>query len=119
MTRDKAGDLVQRVRDMANVMEAYAAGKKVQLKDSSSGKWVDFSESVNDTPDFYVTSEYRIKPEPKVWWELIYPDDSRCEFRVEDEAKAFAKTYSPVLEVRKRQAGKFISMRVIRCEEIL
>lgn len=66
MTRDKA-------REAAKVLLAYAEGKTIQRRDSEwyantyhtyDGNWEDL-----EYPEFqFLTTDYRVKPEPKVIW---------------------------------------------------
>jgi len=44
----------------AELIHAWADGAKIEMKMAVSGKWVETS-----CPQFYLDTEYRIKPEPK------------------------------------------------------
>ena len=57
MTRERAKELLP-------IIQAYAEGKKIQSL--SSAGW----EDIND-PLFRSHSEYRIKPEPREWYEIV------------------------------------------------
>ena len=54
---------IEKIREAAKVMEAYANGKKIQCNDNhlGNGEWV-----TTDNPSFnWDKYAYRIKPEPK------------------------------------------------------
>lgn len=66
MTRDEA-------RELARIAQAYADGKTVQWWGPLSDKWLDY-----DGDEFLAIGaldlEWRIKPEPREFWLVYYPD---------------------------------------------
>lgn len=56
MTREEAKKLLP-------IIKAYAEGKSIEMK--SNGKWIDVSKTIPGGFVFYLSYEYRIKPEPK------------------------------------------------------
>lgn len=55
----------QRAKELLPIIQAYAEGRQVQTLIGNS--WDDIS-----NPDFYAYTKYRIKPEPREWYEIIY-----------------------------------------------
>lgn len=65
MTRDRAKEILP-------VIQAYAQGKAVQYKPNLTpqSEWRDVSIIVGDCLDG--DSFYRVKPEPRIWWLVVY-----------------------------------------------
>ena len=55
---------------MIEVLTAYKAGKKIEVKGHGGVKWHKTSMSAWD----FVECDYRVKPEPKVLWVNEYKD---------------------------------------------
>ena len=61
----------ERAKELLPIIQAFAEGKQIQvnnriMRDDSLNKWY-------DTDDITGKGEYRIKPEPRIWYILI-PD---------------------------------------------
>jgi hypothetical protein len=59
----------QRAKELLPVLQAYADGKTIQIKDQASGIWRDI-----DYTHFHDVIEYRVKPEPREWKLTFWQD---------------------------------------------
>lgn len=94
MTRERAAEL-------APVMKAYGEGKQIQVFCDITGIWEDY-----DYPSFDCLTKYRIKPEPRTWWCVLYGDNS-------------AKFFDNKLEAEERMNSSNFHKTLIRVQEIL
>ena len=70
MTRDRAKELLP-------VIQAYAEGKEIQYRKDDSDSWRDVGVGkLGGLMDINVEFEcqWRVKPEPRVWWCVTYDD---------------------------------------------
>jgi len=58
----------ERAKELLPIIEAFANGKKVQWRLRKSDTWCN-----TDDPGFSERFEYRIKPEPRMFWINVYP----------------------------------------------
>jgi hypothetical protein len=57
----------------ADLIHAWAEGAEIEVK--HNGEWTDIAQ---DIPPYAPTREYRIKPQPKPWYENIPPHGVLC-----------------------------------------
>lgn len=56
-------------------LNALSSGKKLQFYLTNIGKWVNSSNNLEEMMREALTSEYRIKPEPREFWLVKCKDD--------------------------------------------
>jgi hypothetical protein len=88
------------------LIKAWGEGKKLQFKFSPMDYWRDFvgdSWFIADAP----SSCYRIKPEPREWWQIDHPDFLGCRFY----------SYSSAIEWCGKES--LLASRIIKVREVL
>lgn len=88
------------VDQMIEVLTAYKAGKKIEVKGHDGVKWHNTSLPAWD----FAECDYRVKPEPKVIWVNEYADGSGIGYTSEAAAKAFLGNH------HKRVAVRYVEM---------
>lgn len=56
----------EQTKKLLPVIQAYTEGKQVQYKRDTNDSWDDI-----ESPNWHITGEYRIKPEPQKFWVLF------------------------------------------------
>lgn len=82
------------VDQMIEVLTAYKAGKKIQFYHVCG--WVDCNNPAFD----FISTKYRVKPEPRVIWVNEYADGSGSGYTSEADAKAFLGNHHKRVAVR-------------------
>lgn len=82
------------VDQMIEVLTAYKSGKKIQFYHVCG--WVDCNNPAFD----FISTKYRVKPEPKVIWVNEYADGSGMTYLSEEMAKLAGRDYHTRVAVR-------------------
>ena len=73
----------------ADLIKAWADGHKIQCRSVVSGDWVDLADHVLR---WVKTAEYRIKPEPKTWYQVV------CRARSSGDVYTFDRLFNTEVE---------------------
>lgn len=99
----------ERAKELWPVMKGYAEGREVQSRfknrEVNHDSWV-YSRS----PEWHDNVEYRLKPEPREWWEVRWAreeDGYPISFLCKEEAEAFARS-------RSEKEGKLVEIVHVR-----
>lgn len=65
----------QRVKELLPVLQAFAEGKTIQRRQGCTTDWCDW---IANFPSHDPTGEYRVKPEPRVFWIARYKGNPQC-----------------------------------------
>lgn len=98
----------QRAAELWPVMKAFGEGRIIQCLNHGGGNWRDMP----DAPGWFddIAYNYRIKPEPREWWE------TRAEGYATVEHETFARAQKHVDTLNKATGGKF---SVFHVKEVL
>lgn len=84
------------VDQMIEVLTAYKAGKKIEVKGHDGVKWHNTPKPAWD----FVECDYRVKPEPKVLWVNEYKNGSGYGHTTRENAEGVARESHTRIAVR-------------------
>ena len=102
----------ERARELLPIIQAFAEGKEVEVKMISIKGWL-----MSHDPQFDQGGEWRIKPEPKELWVMVYNNKTRPSFSSSYETEKAVTDYMQTLQ--KDNPVIFDDAFVIKVREVI